>query len=539
MVSVKDFGAIGDGLTDDTAAIAAAMNYAFPLGRPVEFEGSFLVSGTLLSYTVRAVGSLHIICRGNVTITVSASAAGFDHLLYGAATAANNGSVTGGSLLIDLNNKCASGLTFRHNSATQSGTVEILCPVTVLNAFNVSASDVNANYGIGVIGNYREVLINSPIVNGVARTNASGACHGIVVTDSSGSVTINNPVVSNVLTPSTADADGILVFGRKTGGTWANYNGVVRINEPIITDCQVRSIKIACGDATVFRPSIYRQLVVSASGSIDIDFQTGGQSLLIEPFFQYKRNGGTSPINANHYCVAFQNRNSDEDSVAKSIGGVVRSEVTVRRYCFTNSVSTSLNATTIIDGLVGDPIGALATGVFDWAILEFDVAPIEARAARNTFIVRNCKAPVNFYCLTYSGGTGASLSGKCFVEVYNNENVLAVDYGAIDNISGSRILTWGSFRLFNNQSFLNFMPGALVFTFNQLPVGNAFLVDITSVVATGAPGWGGGGSALIEVLGRLANSTPRSQIRVTVDNAVAANTVFYSGDGGSTWGTIK
>lgn len=48
-VSVKDFGAVGDGVTDDTAAIQAAITYAFSVGKDVIGDGStYAISRTLL-----------------------------------------------------------------------------------------------------------------------------------------------------------------------------------------------------------------------------------------------------------------------------------------------------------------------------------------------------------------------------------------------------------------------------------------------------------------------------------------------------------
>lgn len=47
-VSVKDFGAVGDGVTDDTAAIQAAINYAAPLGYVIYFPpGTFRTTATI------------------------------------------------------------------------------------------------------------------------------------------------------------------------------------------------------------------------------------------------------------------------------------------------------------------------------------------------------------------------------------------------------------------------------------------------------------------------------------------------------------
>jgi hypothetical protein len=56
-VSVKDFGAVGDGVANDTAALQAAINYAVPLRRPV-----YIPTGTYL------YSALAILDQSNTTI---------------------------------------------------------------------------------------------------------------------------------------------------------------------------------------------------------------------------------------------------------------------------------------------------------------------------------------------------------------------------------------------------------------------------------------------------------------------------------------
>jgi len=58
-VSVKDFGAVGDGVTNDTAALQAAINWAGPRGRALFFpRGDYLYSGVTLSagWAVQFIG---------------------------------------------------------------------------------------------------------------------------------------------------------------------------------------------------------------------------------------------------------------------------------------------------------------------------------------------------------------------------------------------------------------------------------------------------------------------------------------------------
>ena len=57
-VSVKDFGAVGDGVTDDTAAIQAAVNYAMANKIELYFpEGTYLVRSINTGSNLRAVGA--------------------------------------------------------------------------------------------------------------------------------------------------------------------------------------------------------------------------------------------------------------------------------------------------------------------------------------------------------------------------------------------------------------------------------------------------------------------------------------------------
>jgi hypothetical protein len=539
-LSPKDFGAVGNGIADDTAALAATFDYAIPLAIPVELEGTYLVSGPIQPYATRASGSAHILCMGNVTINVSGSAAAFRDLFYLETTASNNCSITGGSLSINCNSKAASAITFRHLAASQSGAVNISCPVEVLNCLNNDAAATYENQAIAVIGDYETVVLEQPRVVGVSRASVNGACKGISVSGFTGNVTINQPYVANVLTGGgTVDADGIAVFGKVLGGTFAARGGIANINEPVFVDCQGRSFKSQCSDTTVFRPRVFRKDVVSIAQCVDFDFQTGGQSLLIEPYYEYRLNGATSPLGGSFTCVAFQQLLDDKQNTGKSIGGVLRTEVLVPRYAGVFHQTTALASYTQVDGLVVEPIGALTTTAIDRAILEFRANDVGAKSTKTTLVVQNCRGPIDTYAIGYTDYDASALTSKLSFEITGNTGTLPTARAAFGNLSGAVITAVEKFVLRNNYGFRSLFPSGWTFNFNSLAAGNSFTVDIATVNATNAPGWGASGFAFIESLDQWFNTNDQ-HIRVTVNNAAVANTVFFT-QGGSTptWGTIR
>lgn len=541
-VSVKDFGAVGDGVADDTVALKAAFDYAIPLGISVVMDGSYLVTGPIQPYGSLASGSAHIVCKGNVTITVSAGATAFRDLFYLETTAANNCSITGGSLSINCNNKAASAISFRHNAASQSGTVNISCPVEVLNCYNNDAASTYENQAILVYGDYETVVINQPRVVGVSRVASGGGCKGISISAFTGVVTINQPYVANILVGGgTADADGIATFGKVLGTTYNARGGIVNINEPVFVDCQGRSFKSQCSDTTVYRPRVFRKDVVSISSGTDFDFQLGGQSLLVEPYYEFRLNGATSPLGASFSCVSFQQTLDDKTNNGKSVGGVLRTEVLVPRYALAVHQSTALASYTEVSGLIIEPIGSLTTKALDRAILEFAANTVEAKTTKTVMSVRSCRGPIGIYAIGYTAYGSTALTSKLTYEVVDCYNTIATPlYRPFNNISGTAITAVEKFVQRNNYGYQSLMGSGWAFNFNDLAPGNFFTVDIATVSATNAPGWGASGYAFIESIDQWTTPNSYQHIRVTVNNAAVANTVFFTQGGTTpTWGTIK
>jgi hypothetical protein len=245
-------------------------------------------------------------------------------------------------------------------------------------------------------------------------------------------------------------------------------------------------------------------------------------------------------LGASFTSVAFQQLADDKQNVGRSIGGVLKTEVLVPRYSLGIFQPTALASYAEIDGLVIIPIGALTTKAIDRAIFEFQGDTVGAKSTKTSCVISNCRGPIGTYAIGYTSYDGSTLTSKLSFEITDNNNTLSTPtIAAFGNLSGTAITAVEKFILRNNYGFRSILPSGWTFNFNSLAAGNSFTVDIATVSATNAPGWGASGYAFIESLDQWFNTNDQ-HIRVTVNNAAAANTVFFT-QGGSTptWGTIK
>jgi hypothetical protein len=280
-------------------------------------------------------------------------------------------------------------------------------------------------------------------------------------------------------------------------------------------------------------------MVVAIAQAVEFDFQFGN-GLVIEPDYEYRLNGATSPIGSSHSCVAFQQLLDDTVMHGKSIGGTVRSEALVPRYAVAGFQDAALQSETEVSGLTIIPLGALATKVFDRAILETSGAAIATKTSKTKLIVRNITGPIQCAAIGYTGYSAGSVAAKLAWVVTDLNNTLGPTSATLPftALSGSFIVQVESFLVRNNVGFRDLMPPGWTFDFHTLMQGSVFTVDISTAVPTGAPGWGATGYATVECVGGYFGPTEKS-VRVTKDNAAAANTVFWTRDGGTTWGLIK
>ena len=561
-VSAQDFGAVGDGVTDDTAALTAAVEYAVSSGNALRLFGTYKVSGSLTGGQ-RAAGELHLICDGNVKINVASGSTPFFGLFYFYTIASNNVSINGGSLTVDLNSLCATAFYLRQvDSATQAGVVDIQTPITVLNAHNkllTGGFSVEDNGGFVIFGNYARVNVMSPTVIGVTRDRADGICRGIVVAGYSGEVTIYRPYIKNVLTGAgTADADGIAVAGRvPTGGDAFTDQRLGRstVIQPTFVDCQGRSFKAQCSNAEVINPYVFRKNVVSISAAVDFDFQRGN-GRLITPQFEYRLNGATSPLGASFSPVVFQNKLINAEMASECTSATIVTDVAMPRFASCEYASSAKSSTSVVDGVYVVGSASLTNTAFSRAVVEVNdiTANVVAMSGAATIIVKNVRGPLGYTApggagkdgcagIGYTGYTTGSIAGKLAVEVSNFHNTMAA--GALSHalyaISGNKITALDSWRFgpcHNVRTILYTFSGPLdSFNFANLNVGSVFSVDLSAIGSvTNAPSWGASGSAVVEVLSATSTTPSTKIIRVT-RLASGSLTTWMSFNDGASWAT--
>jgi hypothetical protein len=507
-------------------------------------EGTYLITDYVGFAASIASGSLHIFCNGAVTIQVSASAAPFRQVLFFGCTASTNVSISGGPLTINCNNKAAVGLDIYTASASLSGSVNFTSQVTVNDAKANDAAATYENGGIVITGRFAVISMLSPRVENVSRTNTSGgACYGIAITDFAGECLISKPYIENVLCPNgTAgvDADGIKVFGVNNAASPAVQTlGKATIEGGTFIDCQGRSIKSQCSDTVVNNPYFKRQYHVSIVNGHDVDFQSGN-GVLVNPTFEYRKNGATSPLGTSHIPVSFQQRVSNLPQAGRMSGGSLKTEVDMRNLVLLTQESTSAYSETVVEDFTIEAFGTLSTTVFTRSILETGMEQINGKTAGTRVVLRGITGPMNCYAFGYTGYTTGSLANKLDFEITDLVNTLTpTDNRLFQNLSGNQVGEVKAFLVRDNANFRDLFLNS-VFNFNNLALGCKFSVLTDSVTATNAPSWASGRYAFIEVLGGPSDApitaTNRS-IRVTVTNASTnlIENLFCTPNGGTTW----
>lgn len=528
--------AFGVAAGDSTSELQAAIAAMVADGRVLKVTTSCTITSAVgySSAVAQANMLLHIV--GDVTWTVSS--AGQDHTLIIESTAAGNCIITGGSLTVECANKAASGIWYRHY-ASSDGIVKITAKLKINDVKQLNGSETLATAGLFIYGEFLDVHIVGASVDGVDRVNAGGGeCTGILVSQAVGTVVIDDCKAARVLTPG-ADADGIKVFLKEV---LSRRPGQIRINNPVCEDNQGRHIKAQGEDVVVTNPIFIRKSVVTISNSVDVSFQEGG-GVLINPQFDYQKDGATSPLGSGHTPVNFQPK-YDAVQIGKSIGGVMRTDVAIDRYALVGYSTAAGDCDHVVEGLTVIATGDLKTAgttAFTRAILEVEnMDDLLTRAEPTSIAVRDCHgpfgcAPIGYTNYTTGGSPGTYLSW----DISRVENTIAAAAGKpFNELSGNPVLAFKRFLLRANHNVPTFFGNALAWNAQTLVPGCAFYASISANSISNGPTFAGSGYAFVECVDSSSNMGSRATDRFIRIYEVGQATVHITHNGGTSWTSI-
>jgi len=244
VVSVKDFGAVGNGTTDDATAINNAFNYIIANGGTLYFPpGTYRTTGSFADIAVTSTHSVKFLGEDAVIEFDPGS-----YLNFGFCIQCNAGSalrsVVFEGLTLNCNNDVATAIRvnttdtkFKYigvknciiNNCFQDSTISTA-------AVGISASDGDV---VEIIGNRIETVSRN-------KTGASGVCSGISCTRNL-NTTISNNYIKNINygTGDAADADGIKYFDTNTSSYYSRDKALISDNT--IIDCAGRFVKLQTG----------------------------------------------------------------------------------------------------------------------------------------------------------------------------------------------------------------------------------------------------------------------------------------------------
>ena len=258
--SVKDFGAVGDGSTDDTTACQNAVNAALATTNGVVYfpSGTYKLTDKLGSSSApSSTTSISLIGIERAVLDFQPSV----YLNYGIIFKSSASDTVGykvvniEGLTIDCNNKVAQAITVKFgNTGTSGATLPKYVGVKnckIEDVKGVNNASVTVDAAAIAIQGYENVEVTNNFIKDVIRDkNADGcdATRGMTITDSH-IVNITNNYIEDIShggQGSPSDSDGIVVFSNKSI-TGRYDRDLVNISNNYIKDCDGRFIKLQTG----------------------------------------------------------------------------------------------------------------------------------------------------------------------------------------------------------------------------------------------------------------------------------------------------
>lgn len=254
-ISVKDYGAVGDGVADDKTAINLAFTYAISQGGGTVYfpKGTYRITG-YIGRTGSATNQIDLAVIGEPGTVIECDPSVADNYAF-YFLFPNLETLYVSGFRINCNNKVANGIFISTSSpySTQSVVVENCQVYDAYCVDDVSITRAATGINIGSSAWGFRAMVRNCYVNNVSREVFTGsqACTGIFVGDHQlieiSSCTIRNVSHNN---QSLQDADGIKVFSFNNSGDYYKTNVLIQNNN--VEDCDGRLVKLQTeGQATV------------------------------------------------------------------------------------------------------------------------------------------------------------------------------------------------------------------------------------------------------------------------------------------------
>lgn len=275
---VTSFGAVGDGVSDDTNALIAALESGLPLYWGDGSRNYRITSAITLTSTPG------IYWRSDGALITLDSIEPQPHMI--SVSLAGSPFITDGELTFNAGNKSYDALVVDNASFSKSPLV--MKSLRVVNVYR-GAKLFTGGSAVNIRGAYESVYIENIFIDSVRMAvgagvpGSLGVCGLQIIAYSSQripeSVMIVNPRISNILsddTTSKADQDGIKIFAsNEVAGDFKPTKMTFNIIGGVFTNCGGRSVKAQCEWGNVSNTKHIRD-VERVNGDREIDFQSGG-----------------------------------------------------------------------------------------------------------------------------------------------------------------------------------------------------------------------------------------------------------------------
>lgn len=290
VVSVKDFGATGDGVTDDLAAINNAFAELISRGRGTLLfpSGTYLITGSIGNQNFAGnTQQINIAVVGEEGTVINVNpASGINVALNLYFSDLQSCEVR--NLRLQLNDLCARGIYIRSSGAIRRAQVD-RCEVLDskgVNLAGVTESVQPISITSGAFG--FNAAVTNCLVQNVTRAKAGLACQGIVIVGFESAVIQNNNI-NNVrhsgLAGDLIDADGIVVFSLNTAGVYSRSQAFISGNS--IRNCEGRFVKLQTNGSAVVANNLMRidSVIDLITSFIGVDSQVANASVTNNKFY--------------------------------------------------------------------------------------------------------------------------------------------------------------------------------------------------------------------------------------------------------------